>query len=294
MLLLARQSSVHKTVAHIKIAFPGSPSLCTRCATQSRLAIRRAYSSATPSTASTPSTPETSANILPVTTGVDSPPLASDPNPGTYRYPQYEKSQYRIRAGIILSRPPILTREQTPFESAFYLYQKRLEERLATPFAQQFFFRKGQPAGIDFRIKWLERRRTMQREIGRVSRGGPYEWDDELLMDEGSKLADPAYIRERLYLEAESRMSEDGERLSFEDRLRIERPLGRETEADRAGDTTRLDRKLDRTLYLVVKRGQKFWEFPQSLVHPDEALHEVWFIRSFLSRGQGFSSNICV
>lgn len=116
----------------------------------------------------------------------------------------------------------------------------------------------------------------MQREIGRVNRGGPFEWDDELLIEEGSKLADPDSIRERLYLEAESRVSEDGERLSFEDRLRIERPLGRETDGDRTGDVTRLDRKLDRTLYLVVrKEGTGFWQFPKTVVQPDEVLHEV-------------------
>lgn len=146
---------------------------------------------------------------------------------------------------------------------------------MATPFAQQFFFPKGQPAGIDFKIKWIERRRTMAREIGRVNRGGPYEWDDELLMDQGRALADPDRVRETLYLEAESRVSEDGERLSFEDRLRVDRPHGRETEADRTGDVTRLDRKLDRTLYLVVTRSHGSWELPMALVQPDEVLHEV-------------------
>lgn len=114
----------------------------------------------------------------------------------------------------------------------------------------------------------------MAREIGRVNRGGPLEWDDELLIDQGNDLAGPDAIREKLYLEAESRVSEDGERLSFEDRLRIDRPLSRETEADKKGDMTRLDRKLDRTLYLIVRQKDR-WEFPQSRVQPEEVLHEV-------------------
>lgn len=216
-----------------------------------------------------------------MTTGVENPPHDDTTPPPTtttprHLYDQYKKARYRLQAGLLLSRPPLVTQAQTPFESAFYLYQKRLEERLATPFAQDFHFRQGQPAGIDFRIKWLERRRTMSREIGRVNRGGPYEWDDELLIGEGEALAGPDTVRETLYLEAESRVSEDGERLSFEDRLRIERPFPRETEADKTGDMTRLDRKLDRTLYLVVRHaGTRRWEFPKSDVQPEELLHEV-------------------
>lgn len=116
----------------------------------------------------------------------------------------------------------------------------------------------------------------MNREIGRVNRGGPYEWDDELLIEQGNELMSPDFIREKLYLDAESRVSEDGERLSFEDRLRIERPLSRETEADKTGDVMRLDRKMDRTLYLVVRhRATQRWDFPKALVEPEELLHEV-------------------
>lgn len=204
----------------------------------------------------------------------------SNPPPNTQYPPQpvHDKSLYRLKAGVILSRPPILTREQTPFESAFYLYQKRMEERTTTSFARQFFYPKGQPASLDFAMKLKDRGTTMQREIGKATRSGRDTWDDELLTDIGPKLADPDYVREVLYIEAESRVSEDGEALSFEDRLRIERPLPRETEADRTGDVRRLDRKLDRTLYLVVKEGEapnERWTFPQDDCRTDEPLHEV-------------------
>lgn len=187
----------------------------------------------------------------------------------------HPRSLYRIRAGLILSRPPILTREQTPFEQAFYLYQKRLNERLSTPFARQFYFRRGQPALIDFSIKLKERRAVMAREIGRMTRTGRDAWDDEALVGEGRELADPAYVRERLFTDSESRVSEDGEVLSFEDRSRVERPLGRETEADRTGDVRRLDRKLDRSLYLVVLDRKGRWIFPQDDIRPEEDVYEV-------------------
>lgn len=213
---------------------------------------------------------------MPVTTGVTSPP--TEPTHSTARHlnlPEHPKSLYRLRAGIILSRPPILTRTPSAFENAFYLYQKRLNERMSTPFARTFYYRKDQPAGIDWAIKFGDRRHVMAREIGRLTRTGRDAWDDEALVDEGEELASPDYIRERLYTEAESRVSEDGEALSFEDRLKIERPIPRETEADRTGDVKRLDRALDRTLYLVVRDSRSRWGFPSDEVRPDEGLHET-------------------
>lgn len=212
---------------------------------------------------------------MPVETNVTSPPV--DPTLVPELQNNHPKALYDLRAGVILSRPPLLTRTQTPFEQAFYLYQKRLNERLSTPFSRQFYFKPGQPATIDFAIKWAERGHTMERGIGRVTRSGKWAWDDELLAGgQGEKLADPEALREALYTDAESRVSEDGERLGFEDRLRVDRPFPRRTEADRTGDVRRLDRALDRTLYLVVKRkGDDMFAFPQDSVQPDEGLHET-------------------
>lgn len=285
--------------------------MCTRCATLSQripAASRRAAYSTSTTTTSDPNAP--SPNVMPVTSST-TPPTDPTPVEQTHQHFSHPKSLYRIQAGVILSRPPILTRKQTPFESAFYLYQKRLNERLSTPFARQFYFRKGQPAAVDFAIKNSERGNVMAREIGKASRSGRDLWDDELLMDEGAKLADPDYVRERLYTEAESRVSEDGEALTFDDRLRIERPLPRETaaaeaeaevepkpepeaepeaeagaggevetEANRTDGMRRLDRKLDRTLYLVVKNGKERWGFPQDDVRPDEGVYEVSCLNS--------------
>lgn len=227
-----------------------------------------------------------SPDITPVTSSSISPPAdpaaVGQPRPH-HPVQSHPKSLYRLKAGIILSRPPILTREQTPFEQSFYLYQKRLNERLSTPFARQFYFRRGQPATVDFAIKLKERQSVMAREIGRMERRGRDAWDDEVLTEEGRRLADPAYTRERLYLESESRVSEDGELLSFEDRARVDRPLGRETEADRAGDVKRLDRKMDRTLYLVVRDRDERWTFPQDDIKPEESVYEVCLLY-FISR----------
>lgn len=235
---------------------------------------RKPYSTTSTTTNSDPATP--SSNIMPVTSSTPpvEPAAREQPKPHDHIL-LHTKSLYRVRAGIILSRPPILTREQTPFEQAFYLYQKRLNERLSTPFARQFYFQPGQPASVDFAIKLKERRAVMAREIGRMTRRGRDAWDDEVLVDEGRQLADPAHVRERLFMESESRVSEDGEVLSFEDRARVDRPLGRETEADRTGDVRRLDRKMDRTLYLVVRDQYERWTFPQDDVRLEESVYEV-------------------
>lgn len=78
-----------------------------------------------------------------------------------------------------------------------------------------------------------------------------------------------------LLKDAEQRVSDDAEEIPPEERVPVERPMLRETEADKTNDVKRLDRKLDRTLYLVVKTKEGKWEFPTAPVTTDEALHEV-------------------
>lgn len=182
------------------------------------------------------------------------------------------KAVYRIKSGIILSRPPILTQPQTPFESAFYLYQKRLNERVTAPFSKKFYFKRDTAVELDWKIKVRERG-TVAKETGGYTggRGGAAPWEDEVLV--GSELADPDVVRATLVRDAELRVSEDGEELSVEDRVRVEQPLPRETEADRKNDVRRLDRKLDRTLYLVVKGKDGSWGFPAGDMSTEETLH---------------------
>lgn len=198
-------------------------------------------------------------------------------------------TQYRIKSGLILTRPPLLTREQTPFESAFYLYQKRLNERLTAPFRREFYFKPDSAADLDFRIKLRERHGVPAKDIGRYNPRGRMSWNDEVLV--GSRTSDPQEVVNRLLADAEVRVSEDGEPIPPEERVPVERPMPRRTEADESGDTRRLDRQLDRTLYLVVKRpvgenGESVWEFPAGYVRTEEALHEVcvlWVCFALLS-----------
>lgn len=178
---------------------------------------------------------------------------------------------------MILTRPPLLTRTQTPLESAFFLYQKRLEERLAAPFRKGFYFRLDTPSELDWRLKVRERHGVAARDIGRYNPRGRMAWNDEVLV--GSPVAEPANVVDSLLRDAVMRVSEDGEEIPEEDRAEIERPLPRRTEADEKGDVRRLDRAMDRTLYLVVRKGEGApWEFPSGDVLTSENLHEVSFV----------------
>jgi len=60
----------------------------------------------------------------------------------------------------------------------------------------------------------------------------------------------------------------------------VNKPMPRTTEADLKNDTKSLDRKLSRTLYLIVKREQKghAWKFPQVDLIGQESLKEVGYV----------------
>ena len=196
-------------------------------------------------------------------------------------YPQHAPSHYSIKSGLILTRPPLLTRTLHPFETAFFLYQKRLEERLSAPFRKGFYFRHDTPAELDWRIKVRERHGVAGRDIGRYNPRGRMGWNDEVLV--GSPLgASEEAVRERILADAEMRVSEDGEEIPREDRVKVERPMPRRTRSDEEGDVRKLDRALDRTLYLVVKKGEAGkWQFPSGDVLTSENLHEVSFYQLF-------------
>lgn len=188
----------------------------------------------------------------------------------------HKSTHYRIKSGIILTRPPLLTRDQTPFESAFYLYQKRLNERLAVPFNRKFYFRTDTAPQLDYNIKLKERHGVAGKDIGRYNPRGRVAWNDEVLV--GSHTSTPDFVLNNLLADAEVRISEDGEEITEDERVPVERPQPRRTEADEKNDVRRLDRALDRTLYLVVKNGEgekAEWTFPAGDVPTHETLHET-------------------
>lgn len=190
---------------------------------------------------------------------------------------------FTLKAGIVLSRPPQITRDLTPFEKAFYFYQRRLNERLALPFTRYFYFKRGTPADEDWKRKYKERT-TASRDIGKYNAYTKEAWNDELLL--GAVESEPDHQVEMLLRDAEvvTTTSSEGNTTKKVD---IQRPSPRVTEADKANDEKSLNRLLQRTLYLLVQTKEGYWKFPSSHIGLDENLRGVCF--SFLS----FSSTVC-
>lgn len=101
---------------------------------------------------------------------------------------------------------------------------------------------------------------------------GSKAWNDELKV--GDKLSSQDHILDSLLKDAAARVSDDAEVIAPADVVPVERPMEAVTEADKKGDVKRLDRQLERTLYLVVK-GKDGWCFPADVIPRDENLHEV-------------------
>lgn len=199
------------------------------------------------------------------------------------------QSHFTIKAGILLSRPPLLTPDPHPFETAYYLYQRRLNERLVLPFTQYFYFKRGTPAFEHWRTKRRERNGVAARDVGGYNAYGKDEtgkvkegWNDEVLV--GSDVGEMNGIVKGL-IEDEGREGQGenvGTGVVAEGQDKGSDGMGglkRRTEADDENDQTSLERSLSRTLYLLVRRkGEEkspgAWEFPAGLVDPKEGLKE--------------------
>jgi large subunit ribosomal protein L46 len=194
------------------------------------------------------------------------------------------QTSYGINAGVVLSRPPQLTRDLHPFEAAYFLYQRRLNERTALPFTRYFYYKKDSPADLEWKRK-IKQRLTPAREIGRYKGYGEEAWNDEVLV--GANESDFQWQVERLLEDAEQTgaenpVAEGGEQPAVVstrkkvDHEPVERPMPRVTEADVKNDVKSLNRMLQRTLYLLVQNKDGKWTFPQAALE-QETLRAVRF-----------------
>lgn len=182
------------------------------------------------------------------------------------------KSAYTLKAGIVVSRPPRITRDLTPFEKAFYLYQRRLNERLALPFTRYFYFKRGTPADVAWKSKYKDRQ-TAARDIGKYNAYSKEAWNDELLV--GAVESEPEHQIEALVKDAETSAGEADMGDSVTKKEEIPRPMPRITEADKMGDQKSLDRLLQRTLYLLVQSKEGYWKFPSVQIEEKESVRLV-------------------
>ncbi|OCK83562.1 50S ribosomal subunit L30 [Lepidopterella palustris CBS 459.81] len=261
----------HRSARHL--ASRNGASICRSC--REKTLSRKPYSTAAAATAADNTAgPASSSHIPPVTATA-------------------AQQAYQVRAGVVLSRPPLITRDLHPFEKAFFLYQRRLNERLALPFTRYFYVKKDTPADAEWKRK-MKKRLTPARDIGTYNAYGNEGWNDEVLM--GAQESEPEWQVERLLEDAEAAVSgggiggesggakglqEGGQPAVPEVAAKavvaepVERPMPRVTEADKKGDLRSLDRLLQRTLYLLVKNKDGRWMFPDDQIVGKENLHQA-------------------
>lgn len=165
----------------------------------------------------------------------------------------------------------MLTRDVPDFENAFYFYQRRLNERLALPFTSYFYYKKASIAEAEYK----KRQRRIKDKYNPYREG----WKDELLVgDYRWKKDDFGYqeLMETTVSGEEITENLEGD-IAGEVKKSVNKPMPRITEADLKNDTKSLDRKLSRTLYLLVQKERKTnaWTFPEADLTGEENLKEV-------------------
>ncbi|KAI1625019.1 39S mitochondrial ribosomal protein L46-domain-containing protein [Exophiala viscosa] len=182
---------------------------------------------------------------------------------------------YSIKAGVVVSRPPLLTPDPHPFETAYHLYQRRLNERLVLPFTQYFYYKRNTPAFEQWRTKRRERGGVAARDIGKYNAYTEESWNDEALV--GDESGAPEKIVKDL-------VAEEGRAEEFTGAGDATfAGLRRKTEADEKNDQRSLERSLHRTLYLLVKNKtvnaqqdeSELWRFPSGTIAGFEGLKEA-------------------
>nr|KAK5443148.1 hypothetical protein LTR18_005826 [Exophiala xenobiotica] len=181
---------------------------------------------------------------------------------------------YTVKAGVVVSRPPLITPDPHPFETAYYLYQRRLNERLVLPFTQYFYYKRGTPAFEHWRSHRLRRGGTATRDIGEYNAYTPESWNDEALVGDESGLQTKI---------VQDLIAEEGRAEEFTGSGDPKfAGLKRRTAADDENNQQSLERSLQRTLYLLVKnkkvKGQsesESWKFPSGTIVGFEGLKEA-------------------
>jgi large subunit ribosomal protein L46 len=193
-------------------------------------------------------------------------PSAQEIDPVEPVPPQSNSSNLRnIRAGLLLSRIPIVTPELSEFEKAYYHYQEELERRLMWTFPSYYYFRRG----------------TLSERQFMAAHRGPVANNPKIYFSRGKP--DILHNRERrAKQEVRLAQRDEGDDKLFGNTTQSDSdiltrkivPNPRTTEADEENITTSLIRKLDRTLYLVVETP-KGWRLPSFGLNEKETLHEA-------------------
>jgi len=170
------------------------------------------------------------------------------------------------------------------------------------PFGRYFYYKKGTPGGEEWKWK-VKARKTAARDVSVYNAYGPQGWNDEVLV--GDETAERESQIQALIRDAEGKDIVSDERVGDEDKdgqavtgnaregegqrrelqkVEVERPMPRITEADLNNDTRSLSRKMDRSLYLLFRKDDGRWRFPEDRVYARENLHQVRTYRTAFER----------
>lgn len=145
----------------------------------------------------------------------------------------------------------------------------------------------------------IKERLTPARDIGVYNAYGKTGWADEVLV--GAKESEVDWQVERLIRDSETTTAEgkpadkgveggsveqqEAQQAQLQKQANVtevERPAARTTKADQEGNVRSLDRELQRTLYLLVKREGR-WIFPSERLVEREDLRSVCFFAPILT-----------
>lgn len=136
-------------------------------------------------------------------------------------------SSPRIVAAALLSRPPLVLRSLSPFERSYYAYQRKIHRALSKPLETSTEWFFKKGSTAEKSFKAFDKK--VESETGTEDDMRPFEMAREEV--EGASLV-----------------------------------MEKQTAADARGDVTSLERKADRTVYLLLKkkRTQHAWQFRES------------------------------
>lgn len=154
-----------------------------------------------------------------------------------------------ILSTLLLLRTPVITADLPRFEQQYYNYQKELWKRLMWTFPKWFYFREGSLAEQKYRE--LNKNPAFNNPNIEFPEGRP-----EIRQQRDRRFKQEIKVP-KTYTEGA-----DGEAQAKDSMSRKIVPNLRITKADELNDTSSLERKLARTLYLVVSEDGKKWKFP--------------------------------
>ncbi|PVU97963.1 hypothetical protein BB561_000211 [Smittium simulii] len=169
-----------------------------------------------------------------------------------------------VSVGLVLQRNPIVTRERTAFEIEYEKYEDWIKYKSSVPFPKDFYLKKNSIAELNYLELERERKKINYFEATESVEKGKKKKDsvseEELKKEEELKLA------------LSKNLGSDENIFSRKAQL-----CSRVTEADKTGDITSLERKLDRTLYFLINKNKttKEWRFPSKKVSADEVLNSA-------------------